>query len=408
MKHENTVVNSIAITELIRSFGTYVSWIILSLYLYTVRDVSIINIGIIFLLLGILSAPFGMIGGNLIDRIGRRPFAIKLPLLSITVYTTMFLMIYFNMPIIYIIIPFIAYSPNTSLQYINDGAMVSDVTLEHERIDSFSKTRIYSNVGVALGLFTGGFISQFSYAYVFIIPVIGALLEEYIYITKIPETIPVHDDLTEDKINFREIRNAMKDRLFLIFAIVVALSSLASSQFESPMATIFFRTIDGFPIFFVTVLFVINAATVIFIQNPVNSLLNGVMDSKRLAMGLVVFATAFVIFGIFHNFIITCADVVILTIGENILVPAISTTLSKIAPVSLRGTYYGFFNATASLINPFSPLIGALLYAVYSEEPFILWSIISLIALVFALFFLGLNKQIEKREKELSACTIKF
>ncbi len=397
------IISAIAAVELARGFGRYIVWIVMALYLYQVRGVPLIEIGAIYVVAGLVSSPFSLAGGKLIDRIGRRFFAVTLPVFQGISYALLFLFMYSGSPLIEILPAFIVLYPLTSLQYVNDSSIVSDTSLEHERMESFSKTRIFGNIGIGLGLLAGGIISGINYSYVFIVTLATEAIQEYIYLTRVPETRPLGSGNISSADPAGKIRQVHSDYLFVVFVVVAAVSSLASGQFESPMTPIFFESVYAFPVFFITVLYAVNTLVVIFVQRPINSVLSRMDDGRRITLGLGVFSISYIIFGLANDYLIIVAAVALLTVGENILVPALSTTISRMAPSDRRGTYFGFSSMVGSFIIPFTPLLGMFLLSVFFDAPIFIWGTISALGLSIGMLFLSISGKIRKREEAFAA-----
>ncbi len=396
------IVNAIAMIELARGFGRYIVWIVMALYLYQVRGLSPIEVGAIYVIAGMASSPLTLAGGRMIDRIGRRPFAILLPIILGITFGLLFIFMWTDAPVIEILPAFIALSPLSSLQYVNDGAIVSDASLQSERMESFSKTRIYANVGIGLGLLAGGIISGINFSYVFIVTLATAVIEEYIYLMRVPETQPQGYSRSNEALTPGKRIPVYSDRIFIAFAVTAAVSSLAFSQWESPMTPIFLESVYKFPIFFITILYAVNTMVVVFVQRPINTIFNKMRDGDRIALGLMIFSISYLVIGLVSSFAAICAAVVLLTLGENVLVPALTTVVSKIAPAERRGTYFGFSSMVSSFISPFTPLLGTFLLSFFSGKPLLIWGTISAMGVIIGLAFATGSGRIHLREEEVA------
>ena len=82
----NPIVNTISYAEFSRAFGQYVVWIIMSIYLYEVRGLTYVDVGIVALAGGLLSFPASLAWGSLVDRIGRRLVGLMVPTANIIIF----------------------------------------------------------------------------------------------------------------------------------------------------------------------------------------------------------------------------------------------------------------------------------------------------------------------------------
>ena len=85
------------------------------------------------------------------------------------------------------------------------------------------------------------------------------------------------------------------------------------------------------------------------------------------------------------------ASTVILTVGEAVLVPALMSTVTRLAAASERGTYMALLFALQILGLGVAPLLGGFLLSVFSGITALLWLVVGLAGLlcVFGYYALG-------------------
>ena len=383
----NEILLNLSFGAFVRDAGQYVIWVIMTVYLSQARHLSYLDIGTVFLIAGLASFPIAIAGGNLIDRIGRRTTAVVLPWVMSTISVLEFFLIFNHAGTLYIIILLIAGGPVQAMQWVTLTAIVADVTAISERISGFSTLRIASNIGIGVGLVMGGFLSEFNYAYVFLLSIFGSVAEGIIYYLRVPETSP--GAMASPGPRKREkIFIPIGDTLFVAVSLVIAATWFFSGMFESALTPLYMSSVDRFSTFSITVLFAINTAVVIFCQTPINRILRMTRDSVRIVLGLILYASAYFVFAEVSFYGLIAAAVVLLTLGENIESPAANSLITKIAPENNRGAYLGFNSSITSLVNPFRPFVATLLLTATVPSPDLSWVFISSVTFAMALIFM--------------------
>ncbi len=389
------VINALGLGSFVGSMGQYIIWVIMSIYLYSQRDVGYLDIGLIFLLSGIITVPVSIYGGNLVDRLGRRKITMATPWLSLAIYSALLFLVGFDMSTLAVIILFIIVSPVQSVQNVAFESIMSDVTLPSERIGGFSLLRISANVGIGVGLVVGGFLSELSYAYVFLLPVGGSIVEGILYYTSVSETSPrimsgspppVHEKLVIP----------YNDLLFIGISIVISFSWFVTGFFESPITPLYLTSDLGYPNLYVTALFAVNTMVVIFLQSPLNVVLKRVSDTSRIMLGLALFAVGYLFFWQFTQYVFLIVAVIIMTIGENMNAPASVSLITKLAPEDRRGAYFGLNSSISSVIGPFRPFAGTLLLAITFSSPATSWLVIAMLNLAMIAVIAGFVRSIRR------------
>lgn len=386
----------------IRDAGQYVIWVIMSVYLSEVWHVPYVSIGFVFLTAGLLSIPLTTLGGNLIDRIGRRKPAVFLPWILCILSLSLFYLVYYHTSLLLILVLFVAAGPLMSFQYVVMSTIVSDITSESERISGFSALRIASNVGIGIGLVLGGLLAQFNYSYVFILSFVGYLVEGVLYYLRVPETVPesvsMHNDSTGTK---KSVVAPYRDTFFLMISVINALAWFFTGMFESAITPLYMSNVNHFSSLSITVLFAINSTIVVVLQTPLNRVLRNMRDSLRIVLGLIVYAIAYLMLASTSVYLIVAFTIAVLTMGENLVAPASSSLITKIAPEENRGAYLGFNGSINSMIDPFRTLVGTALLAAFFFSPELSWLTISFISMALAMIFLMIFKSITRRRLQM-------
>jgi MFS family permease len=387
---------AIAFADFIRGFTRYPLWILISIYLLTVRRLDYIDIGIIFLLQSVFTVPFSIFGGKISDVSGRRGLALLMPILLLFSYLAFFFVVYRNMSIIAVTVIMITISILGNVQYNIGNSILTDLSSESQRLNSFSLVRVTGNLGIGIGLILSGLTAIINPAYFFLAPVFGSLIEIFIIYRYVPESLPsTHEQTGTPKPRF----SFRRDRLLILVSLVLAFSALFSNMFESPLLPLYLTSRFSYPEIQITSLYAVNTLIVILFQFRVNALSRKIGEVYTYALGLVIYSASYSVFGLTGIFYILLANVALLTMGENMTSQFSQVFISRIAPPDRRGEYFGYNSAIFSFILPFSPFLGTLILQVLHPYPLIMWSIISAALIVMALISLTLRKHIPSPDR---------
>ncbi len=373
----NRFVLSISMVQMIRTLGRSQIWIFTPLYLVIIRHIPYEYVGVLFFVTAFISVPFSLYGGNLVDSIGRRPLAVWSPIFATILLVIMAVSVGLDLNVFILFLAFIMEGPVSSIQGILDNVVTTDSTSETERLDAFSFIRIAANLGFAVGPAVGGFLSIIGYTWVFIFPAVLTVVEWYIYFRYVKET----GKIKESHRGRMEIPKS--DRAFLIMVILMASLFFASGQWGTTL-TLFWSRFDLISNPLIGVLYSVNGIGVVLLQLPVNRMLLKNRSTTRLSIGGLFYAFGFLILAFSSNYAFLIFDVVILTIGENILSPVFYTIVGKMAPPEKRGQYFGTFQLVSGMIMPLAPVLGTVLLTYYISTPIILWGIVFIIGAIIS------------------------
>lgn len=378
----NTYVRVVSITQLIRTLGRSVVWIFVPIYLSEVRGVPFFDVGLIFFATAMLSLPFSLYGGNLIDKVGRRFAAIITPPMMAVILLIEGIVVARNLSIIILIATFLLFEPIASIQGIVDNVIITEETPESQRNDAFSIIRIAANIGFSFGPAIGGFLSYINFSLVFFIPMFITIIEWFIFVKYIRNrkqfTVSQERRLTEFPTG---------DRLFLIISLIIASSFFVAGQWGTTL-TLFWSSVDHITNREIGLLYTVNGIIVVLFQVPVNWLFVKVRDHMRIAAGVMIYSISFFLLIFSNNFLFLVSDVILITMAENIISPVIYTVIGKMAPEGKKGQYFGAFQLIVSFIQPIAPVMGTFLLGRFQGEDLFMWTPILVIGIVVTILTL--------------------
>ena len=380
---------AISFADLIRGFTRYPLWILLSIYLLQSRRLSYIDIGIFFVLQSVITVPFSLVLGKHMDIHGRRKLAIVLPAILTFAFVGLFVCVWMNLPIFMLFAAMVSTTILSQIQYNLYNAILTDLSTESARVGFFSTVRVFSNAGIGIGLILSGLTSLVSPSLYFIAPIIGSVAEVFIVFRYIPETF--HGD--GRKAAKHERKNRISNvRILFVVSMILALSALVSNMYESPMLPLYLTSRYHYSTFLITGLYAVNTIIVILLQFRINSLGKRFGEVTAYSMGLILYALSDIVFGLTGAFALLVLNVVMLTVGENMTAQFSQVFISRLAPVEMRGRYFGFSSAVFSFIFPLSPFLGTGLLELFHGTPLLLWGIIAGMCFLMAIISRLLGK----------------
>jgi MFS family permease len=364
----NPIVAIVTASQLVRTLGRSVAWIFTPLFLVSHYHDSYFEVGFIFFLSALVSLPFSIYGGNLIDRIGRRIVSILSPLGSTALFAGLFMTSFIEIPEIIVYVLFVLVFPLADLEGIADNVIMTDSVAPAARTDAFSLARISANVGFSMGPSIGGFVATYGYGFTYVLPMVTSFSMALLYLFRMKETRPA-SSTEASRFSFPS-----KDREFLYFAVLVSFSWFVAGQWGTTL-TLFLNNAYHFNTVQIGLLYSLNGIVVIVFQLPVNYLLKSLTEVSRLSLGVAIYAVTFFCFSLTTSFPLLLLDTAALTIGENTMAPASQTLIARLAPEAKRGEYFGAFGAIGGLIAPVAPLFGTFALGYLIMTPILFWSI---------------------------------
>ncbi|MEM0155342.1 MAG: MFS transporter [Thermoplasmataceae archaeon] len=373
----NRYVRAISSAQLIRVLGRSQAWIFIPLYLSIVRHVSYPVIGFLFFITAIISLPFSIYGGNLIDRFGRRKWALITPPLIMLIFIVISVLIFIGSYVYIIYVAFVMVEPLMSIQGILDNVVITDTVKESDRTNAFGIVRIMANIGFSAGPAIGGFLSYLNYGYVFLFPAVSTAVEWVIYILYIQET-PHITSLSSSGFSFPR-----KDTKFIVISLLIGSIFFVAGQWGTTL-TLFWSHVDFITNRAIGILYTVNGFAVVFLQMPTNILFQKVRDGTRIAIGGLIYSFSFLALAFFSGTVFLVIDVIAITMGENVISPVIYSVIGKMSPPDKRGQYFGAAQLVIGLVQPIAPLVGTVMLSYFYSEPLLMWGPLALLGIALS------------------------
>ncbi|MCL6090892.1 MAG: MFS transporter [Candidatus Thermoplasmatota archaeon] len=396
---DNNELWAVSIASGIRSIGFGATWPFMALFFNIDLGVPVYVVGIIFTLLSVGSIIFSLLGGGLSDFIGRKKTLLIGSTISSILFISVALNLYIGASVLIIVTLFILTSIGGALVFPSASAIVADVTAESERMNGYVLYRIMSNLGWAIGPLTGSLIINLGIFWIFVLVAACSVIQGLIV------KIFIRDRWKERKTRDGtkgEMHVLVYDRYLLAFTIGTFFVTLVSSQFTVTLP-VYSNLQVGIPENMMGYIYAVNGTVVVLGQYPITNFMKRYPEMVSLIAGTIAYSLGYFLVSLSSNLPDLMLDMLIITIGENLVSPVMNSIVSKIAPENKVGRYLGFMGTVNSAGRAIGPSIGSFFLSVYAFRGLYVWSSVDLFGVLaiiaFAIFVrMGRNKSELKKK----------
>lgn len=264
---------------------------------------------------------------------------------------------------------------------------------------TFNALYVAQNLGVAIGSSLSGVVASISFSFIFLAN--GMMFFVFLMIAlfgyrKMQSKIhPIPTVVSEKKI----VKDHTKLYALLILCFGYLLCWVGYVQWQ---ATISAYTQElNISLSQYSFLWTINGALIVLGQPLLSRALKAFEDKLKIQIliGLIIFIISFFVASKAEVFTAFCAAMVILTIGEMLVWPAVPTIANQLAPKGREGFYQGIVNSTATGGRMVGPVLGGFLVDFYGMSVlFVIMMILLFIAIITTVLYD--RKIIGDREKK--------
>ncbi len=370
-------------TQMIVAAGFGAAMPFISLYFYRVLGVSMGVVGTIMLVSAAVSATGRIIGGELTDRLGRRPLiAVTLGVRAV-LFMGMAGLVYVKANYLVLALVFLLVRFAGAISQPALSAMVADIVPAARRVEAFGVLRIGGNAGWAIGPALGGFLISISYSLLFLLTAAATAIGMFLILMFTTESIQARETA---RFALRQVLAAGKDVKFLLFCLFSLLLFLVMGQFASTLS-VFVTTIIGITDVQLGFLYTLNGIVVVLLQWPAARIARRIGIRRALIAGSLFFAGGYFSVGLAHSYAILLAIMVVITTGEVLFSPSATTAVANMSPPDRTGRYMGFFGLAESMGWSAGPFIGGFLFDAFARTPVIMWGTIAGLGLIAAAGF---------------------
>lgn len=362
----------------------------LAIHLNQDLDLSMSQVGTVFLVMAAAGAFGQILGGELADRLGRRPVMWVSMGLRALVFLALFLVL-LSVPDIWLVAGLLVISSVLgSLFEPASNAMVTDMVGPGRRMEAYSLLRVGQNVGWTLGPLISGLLIVFiPFSYLFAVAAITCSAVAIVVLMKVPE--PSRSQGPHEKFHPRDLLKIWHNKLFLIFCLATLPLGIVMGQMSSTFS-VFCVEQGGITEAGVGYLYALNGVMVVALQFPTARYINQYRMPFVLATGALLYAVGYFVLGLATFSWVLVLSLIITTVGENVVSPSSTNMVAAMSPENERGRYMGAYGIFSSFGWSLGPAMGGVLYDGLSGTPLGLWSAVAGIAMLSVVGFLLLER----------------
>ncbi|MFO1444229.1 MFS transporter [Bacillus sp. Bva_UNVM-123] len=375
--------------------GSSFLWPLNTIYIHDHLGKSLSVAGIVLMLNSGATVIGNLYGGILFDKIGG--YKSVLLGIGITVSALICLTFWHGWPTYVIFLTIIGFG--SGIIFPSMYAMAGSVWKEGGR-KPFNAMYVAQNLGVAIGSALGGFVASYSFQLIFIANtfmfIIFLLIAFWGYRGIEADSIS-HSSVLQEK---RAVKDHTKLYALLIVCTGYLLCWVGYVQWQTTIAA--FTQEINISLRQYSLLWTVNGALIVLGQPLVSFFVRGIKSLKtQINVGIIIFIVSFAVIAKAEHFTAFLAAMIILTIGEMLVWPAIPTIANDLAPKGKEGFYQGIVNSTATGGRMVGPLLGGILVDLYGMS--ILFIIIIGLLLISIFTTIFYDKKIKKKKELASA-----
>ncbi len=373
----------------INSLAYSIVYPFLPIYLHEGRGVPMEQVGLIFPLMGMAVIAMPLVAGPLTDRIGRRSMMQFGQTSRAAMFLLLALMDFCEAPFQLFAVALMVNAGIGTFFQVGADAYLSDISRIEDRPRVYSKIRIGTNIGWALGPMLGAFLARTPFSLMFAMTAVLCLLGARYTGWCCPETAaaaPRGDSVK--RIPGIGIRELVCDRGLLKVLGCSFLLFLLTSQLYSIMP-VYGTGVVGVSKNALGFLFSLNGFVIIFCQMPITHLLDrmNLAPPARLVGGAMLYAVGYFSLGFALNAWMMAFSVAVLTLGEAVVNPSLYTQISRSAPAGGVGRYMAAYELVRGVGYAVGPYLGSVLFARLSPRPLLLWGVLAMLGVAAAAGF---------------------
>lgn len=341
----------VALASLLNNTGAAFLWPLTTMYMHNYLHESLTTAGVVMLLMSICMMVGNYLGGWLFDHWDQYHTAV----LGVTISTVAIFTLIFahGWPWFAVLMMLNSLGDGINMTIVNSyGSLVSD----HSSRYVFNYIYMAFNVGVVIGTLAVGVLLPISVVLVFTVATVFYFLLALVVVfaLKVRVPLPPKTPRSREKLASRSHQQA----LVLIWLILLNFVTihLSYSLWESVMAV--HMTNMGIPFYAYSLLWTLNGVLIIVGQPLVNKLSPYVRLSSQIMVGILIFASSFLLLIFAQNLWAFVLDFVLLTIGEMASFAGLPAWIAQLTTVNEAGHYQGLLNIMMSIGRAIGPLYG--------------------------------------------------
>lgn len=334
-----------------------------------------------------------LLGGVLADRFGRRPMM----LIALFGAAAWSLVLFGLESRGAILLGVLCFALTGALYFPASSAMLADVASEIDRPRAYALMYAAMNLGFAFATAVGGQIAGRSFFWLFGGEAIATALFGLIVLAFVAESHPAE--------NHTHSRGGRVSLAFLSdrpFVAMLMSTFLLGLLFQQPFATLPLVMVRSglTPDAYGSVM-AFNGVLIAALQLPTATVLAARRTTPYLMIAALLLGGGFGLTGLAAGVVGYVLSVLVWTLGEIILWSINQAAVAKMAPIELRASYFGAFNASFGLSMMIGPVAGGLVLE--RAGSWALWGSCAAIGMVAAIIFSTLGRRLDETPMEVPA-----
>jgi len=244
------------------------------------------------------------------------------------------------------------------------------------------------NLGFILGSVASGCLADISYGLLYAILSLTYVLAAILATLFFDETLPSKSDGQTWRPGLAAI---VRDRKSLWFYGLTLAAYTVFAQFGVTFSIYAVERI-GVSKTQLGYLFGMNGLGIVLFQYPLTSITRRLTPDTARVLGMLIISVGFLSVALARSLWPLAASTVILTLGETLLVPALLSTATSLAPADGQARYMRLFFSVQLMGYGLAPVLGGLLLSGFSGTAVLAWDIVGLAGLLCALGYYRLGK----------------
>jgi MFS family permease len=361
----------------------------LAIYLNGELDVGMGAVGLLFLGMALTGALGQIVGGELSDRVGRRPM-LWLPMgLRGLVFLSLFIAMALSGNIWLTSGLILCSSFLGTLFEPASNAMIADIVEPGRRMEGYSILRVGQNAGWTLGpIISGMMLTVLPFHWLFVVAGLSNIAAGAVVFLMIAEP---QRSVQGDRFRVSDLLGLGRNSLFIVLCLSSIPLFIVLGQLTSTFAVFSSQDLQV-DVATVGWLYALNGIMVVFLQMPMARYIARFRMPYVLAAGAMMYAAGYLVMGWASGIWFLVAAIVITSLGENTVSPSAMNMVADLSPEKERGRYMGAYGIFSTFGWSMGPAVGGVLYDLFHLDPVVLWGCIAAIAMIGALGFVYLGR----------------
>lgn len=361
----------------------------LMLYLTSQRDLPVAQAALVVSLFGAGSFTAALVGGELADRLGRRP-----------VLLISFLVGPLNMILLGMARQLVLIAPLTVLQgFFTDmyrpavSAMIADLIPPEGRPRAFGYIYWAINLGFAIAPAAAGLLARWNYFLLFVGDALTTLAFGLIVVWGVRETRPAEAEKSAGARGEGRLKRFGREPLMLAFAAMALGFGIIYMQgtVTLPVA----MHLQGFGPDAYGLTIAVNGALIVLLGIPASHLLTRWPRFRSLALSALLLAIGFGLTACATSLGLFALTVAVWTLGEIAGATVAPSVVADLSPADLRGLYQGVYGGAWGLSLFLGPILGGWCFQQFG--PNALWGACFAFGCLLALGYLAISRPAQRR-----------